>query len=111
MINMKLEPLKNKKHNLKKELNKKNSHFSDGFKNGVDKSFEVFSSYIHYYNRYQDNIKLLLDEQKKIWKEWTKYYDKQDNINKENYLEIYNKWLFNYIFIKNNLDNEEYSLF
>jgi len=108
---MKLEPLKNKKSNLKKELNKKNSRFREGFKRGVDKSFEVFSSYIKYYSRYQNNIKLLLDEQKIIWKKWTRLYEKQDNITKENYLEIYNKWLFNYIFIKNDFDNNEYKLF
>ena len=108
---MKIESLKNKKKCLIKDINKKNINFSEGFKNGVERSFEVFSSYINFYNRYHDNIKLLLDEQKKIWKKWTEFYENQDNITRNNYLKIYNKWLFNYIFTDNIFDENEYSLF
>jgi len=108
---MKLEPLKKKKYCLIKDLNKKNNNFNEGFKDGVDRSFKVFTSYINYYTRYQDDIKLLLDEQKKIWDKWTKFYEKQGNITKENYLDIYNKWLFNYIFGDNSSEENVYSLF
>lgn len=94
---MKIKPLIEIREKLKK--NTKNSpEYKKGFETGIDTSFEVFTKYINQYKKYYDNIKLLLKEEEKIWKKWVDFYEKQNNINKENLLKIYNKWLFNYFF-------------
>jgi len=94
---MEIEPLTELKDKLKKDKNE-NTEYQKGFKTGIDTSFEVFCKYIDCYNKYYDDIKLLLKEEKNIWKKWINYYEKQKNINKDNLLKIYNKWLFNYFF-------------
>ena len=94
---MKIEPLVKAREKLKNNI-RENKDFKKGFTNGVDSSFEVFKKYVDGYNRYYDDIKLLLKEEKNIWKKWVNFYEKQNNINKENLLKIYNKWLFNYFF-------------
>ncbi len=94
---MKIESLVKAREKLKSNVNE-NKDFKKGFTTGVDSSFKVFKEYVDSYNKYYDNIKLLLKEEKKIWTKWIKFYEKQNNINKENLLKIYNKWLFNYFF-------------
>jgi hypothetical protein len=96
---MKYESLKNKKYKLiKTNLKKENTEFSTGFEKGVDESFNLFVSYINLYNKYKNDVKLLMQEQKDVWKEWVKFYENQNNLNKSNYLEKYNFWLFDFIF-------------
>jgi len=107
---MKYEPLKNRKEQLKKDLlkDKKNeeNNFHNGFKKGVDDSFSLFESYINLYKKYKNDIKLLMNEQKNIWSKWVKYYEKQSKVNSSDYLNIYNEWLFNYVFSDINNDSE-----
>ena len=99
------EPLKNKKHKMEKAILKSTdktiddkSEFYLGFKKGVDDSFVIFASYVNLYRRYKNNVKLLMDEQKKIWLKFVQYYETQTDINTSNYLNKYNNWLFDYIF-------------
>ena len=108
---MKFEPLKNKKEKMMKDIittaDKKindENEFYLGFKKGVDDSFNVFSSYIDLFNKYKNNVKLLMNEQKDVWLKFVKYYETQSNTNTSNYLSKYNNWLFNYIF--HNINNE-----
>ena len=81
---MKPEPLKNKKV-------------------GVPDHTDVYLedsvvSAVKFYKRYRNNIKRLLEEQKNVWKEFIVYYDSQQNMNKSDYIEKYNIWLFDYAF-------------
>ena len=112
---MKYEPLSGKKQKIKKEgypSKQKNSdgNFYLGFVKGVDESFEVFDTYIDYYKEYKDDVKRLMNEQKNIWKEWVKFYEDQADISKENYLERYNNWLFDYIFSNISGDDSFFSM-
>ena len=107
---MKYESLRNKKQKIKKDgctSKQKNSDdkFYLGFVKGVDDSFEVFASYVEYYKGYKNDVKCLMNEQRNIWKEWVKFYEKQTDISKENYLDRYNNWLFDYIF--SNISNDD----
>ena len=100
---MKLEPLPEKKLELTKDASKKSktnkeNTFTTGYKTGVSNSFEAFSQLIQQYKRYKDNVKLLMNEQKPLWKSWVSFYEDQNNIAQSEYLDIYNKWLFDYIF-------------
>ncbi|MFO8078323.1 MAG: hypothetical protein R6U21_06760 [Thermoplasmatota archaeon] len=100
---MKLEPLPEKKLELTKHASKKakthkDNTFKTGYKTGVDNSFEAFSQLIQMYKRYKDDVKLLMNEQKPLWKSWVSFYEDQNNIAQSEYLSIYNKWLFDYIF-------------
>jgi hypothetical protein len=101
---MKYDSLKNKKQKIKKEFLKSNNNknienkYYKGFEKGVDDSFDLFASVIDSYKKYMNNVKLLMKEQKNVWLEWVKYYDNQSDITSVNYLERYNKWLFNYAF-------------
>ncbi len=94
---MKDESLIELKEKLKNGITKEND-YKKGFEKGIDESFKLFSKYAKNYSKYYNNIKLLLKEDKRTWKKWIEFYDKQKNINKENYLNIYNKWLFDYFF-------------
>ena len=102
---MKCEPLKDKKQKMMKDvltstdnnLNDK-SEFYLGFKKGIDDSFNVFASFIDLFKRYKNNVKLLMTEQKDVWLKFVQYYETQSDINKSNYLNRYNNWLFDYIF-------------
>ena len=99
---MKLEPLPEKKLKLTKKASKKakkeNEDFENGYTTGIDNSFQVFSQLIHQYKRYKDDVKLLMNEQKQLWKAWVSLYEEQNNISQSEYLDMYNSWLFNYIF-------------
>ncbi|MDH7507659.1 MAG: hypothetical protein QHH15_07765 [Candidatus Thermoplasmatota archaeon] len=98
------EPLKNKKQKILNDFsmvnNKidKESDFYLGFKKGVDESFKVFSTYIDFFKRYKNNVKLLMNEQRDVWLKFVKYYETLSDTNSLNYLNKYNNWLFNYIF-------------
>lgn len=97
---MKYEPLKNKKQELKGKVSKgKNEkEFFLGFEKGIDDSFNLFATYVDLYKHYQNNVKILMNEQKNVWSKWVDYFEKQTNVDRLNYLDIYNKWLFDYIF-------------
>jgi len=116
---MKCEPLKDKKHKIMKDVlkSKENniddkSEFYQGFKKGVDDSFNVFASFIDLFKRYENNVKLLMNEQKDVWLKFVKYYETQKDMNTSNYLNKYNNWLFDYIFydINNKSPNDLFSL-
>ena len=106
---MKCESLKNKKQKLIKEnqSRKNNKDFSNGFEEGVENSFDIFASFVELYNRYKNDVKLLMSEQKNIWKQWVDFYEKQTKIDQSNYLENYNDWLFDYLFSDINKDSSE----
>jgi len=98
---MNYEPLKQKKHTLKKQIlltKKENNDFFQGFEQGVDDAFELFTTYVDLYKRYQNDLKLLMKEQKPVWKHWVQYYEKQKNMDKSKYIGTYNNWLFDFIF-------------
>ena len=110
---MKCEPLKDKKQKMMKDvlistdndINEK-SEFYLGFNKGVNDSFNVFASFVDLFKRYKNNVKLLMNEQKDVWKKFVKYYETQSDMDKSDYLNKYNNWLFDYIFYDiNNLDS------
>lgn len=100
---MKLEPLQQKRHQIEKQVQSlskvsKNNSFDEGYHQGIERSFDTFVSLINQYKRYKDEVKLLMEEQKPLWKEWVQYYDKQGEIPQAEYLVRYNSWLFDYLF-------------
>jgi len=102
---MKCEPLKNKKQKMLKDvLSPKDNNFNDesefylGFKKGVNDSFNTFASFVELFKKYKDNVKLLMIEQKDVWLKFVQYYETQSDTNKSHYINIYNNWLFEYIF-------------
>ena len=102
---MKLEPLKDKKQKMMKEVhistdynNNEKNDFNLGFNKGINESFNVFASIIDLFKKYKNNVKLLMNEQKDVWLKFINYYENQSDKNKSNYLNIYNNWLFDYIF-------------
>jgi len=104
----KLEPLINKKHKLKQEKTSINDKkINDIYDKAIDDSFSQFFKSIKNFKKYKDDVKLLMKEQKNIWKEWVKFYEGKNNINKENYINTYNTWLFNYIFTEIDKENSE----
>jgi hypothetical protein len=113
---MKCEPLKDKKQKMIMDILKSNGKSIDdesdyylGFKKGVDDSFDTFSSLVDLFKRYKNNVKLLMNEQKDVWKKFVKYYETQSDNNKSNYLNKYNNWLFDYIFYDlSNLDSNSF---
>ena len=116
---MKCEPLKDKKQKIMKDLLSskdksinKDSEFYSGFKKGVDDSFDTFATFIDLFKRYENNVKLLMNEQKDVWMKFVKYYESQKDTNKSNYLSKYNNWLFDYIFhdVNNVSPNDLFSL-
>lgn len=108
---MKLEPLKNKKHQIKQgnkqQSQMKDSTFYSGFQKGVETSFEIFESLLTLYKRYRNNVKLLMEEQQEVWKTWVAFYEKQSDITQETFLDRYNEWLFDYTFEGNSKENTE----
>ena len=102
---MKCEPLKDKKQKMMKDvltstdnnINDK-SEFNLGFKKGVNDSFDIFASFVDLFKKYKDDVKLLMNEQKDVWLKFVQYYETQSDTNTSNYLNIYNNWLFEYIF-------------
>ena len=113
---MKCEPIRNKKDILKKDILKtseKNindkSEFYSGYIQGIDNSFEIFASFIGLFNKYKNNVKLLMNEQNDVWKKFVKFYDSQSNLDKSNYLSKYNSWLFEFLFDDpNNLKSDDF---
>ena len=102
---MKYGPLKSKKQKMKKDTLKSMKHdvpeknkFYSGFEKGVDDSFDLFASVVDLYKRYKGDVKLLMNEQRKVWSEWVNYYDSQSDIDVSTYLDRYNNWLFDYAF-------------
>ncbi|MEF8848978.1 MAG: hypothetical protein V5A68_07595 [Candidatus Thermoplasmatota archaeon] len=104
---MNLKALKDKKKNIKKEIQEKETgSYSKGFQAGIEKSFQIFEFYIKQYKRYKNNVKLLMKEEKKLWKKWVNYYEKHSNIKTEEYENRYNEWLFENLFSDINLTEE-----
>ena len=102
---MKCEPLKHKKQKIMQDFLKSSdksvdekSELYSGFKKGVDDSFDVFASYIDLFNKYKNNVSLLMNEQRDVWLKFVEYVEAQNDIDKSNYLYKYNNWLFNFIF-------------
>lgn len=98
---MNYEPLKHKKHHIIKQAKSsknKDTQYYQGFEQGVDDSFELFASYVDLYKKYQNDVKLLMKEQQPVWKQWVKFYEKKNNVTKDDYLPLYNNWLFDHIF-------------
>ena len=100
---MKLESLQQKKQQIEKQApsfskESKNDSFNEGFQKGVEASFNTFITLVDQYKRYKDEVKLLMDEQKPLWKEWVQYYEKRSDIPQSEYLVRYNTWLFDYLF-------------
>jgi hypothetical protein len=78
--------------------NNNDENYKRGLKEGIEKSLDLFNSTIDFYLRYKDNVKILMKEQNKLWNNWIKYYNDQNNIDISNYISTYNKWLFENIF-------------
>ncbi len=96
---MKLQPLSMQKESLKKkQAPSQSKNYRDGFLEGIEESFKQFKLTIELYRKYKDNVKLLMEEQNNVWRKWVEYYEKQKNIDKDNFLQRYNDWLFSYIF-------------
>ena len=114
---MKLESLQQKRHEIEKQMESlsrlsKNKSFGEGYQKGVDTSFKTFISLITQYEKYKGEVKLLMEEQNTLWKEWVQFYEKQTDIPQSEYLQHYNSWLFNFLFHhKNNDFVETNSLF
>lgn len=91
---------------LKKELINSNSSipqseqdsYLQGYKIGINQSFNSFHKLISQFKKYQNNVKLLMKDENKIWKEWVSYYENQPNISKSDYIDKYNEWLFDFLF-------------
>ena len=94
---------------IKTELTKKTSilskneenSFSNGYITGIEQSFFSFSSLIKKFQKYQNDVKLLMKDEKKIWKKWVSYYEQNSDISKNDYIGKYNAWLFDYLFLEN----------
>ena len=54
----------------------------------------------------ETNVKKLMNEQNKLWSKWIKYYNDKNSIDSSNFINNYNKWLFENIFIINKLDQK-----
>ncbi len=102
---MKCEPLKDQKQKMMKDvLTSADNNIDDksefylGFNKGVNDSFNIFASFVDLFKKYKNNVKLLMNEQKDVWLKFVQYYETQSDTNTSNYLNIYNNWLFEYIF-------------
>ncbi len=100
---MKLESLQQKKQEIEKQAQAfskecKHNSFDEGFQKGVETAFDTFVNLIDQYKHYKNDVKLLMDEQAHLWKEWVQYYEKQPDIPQSEYLVRYNAWLFDYLF-------------
>ena len=107
---MTLKALNERKEELIQQVQKnkkiEKETYESGMKTGIDESFHSFSNLISQYLKYQNNVKLLMSKEKIIWKKWVQYYEQQSDITKSDYINIYNTWLFEYLFC-NTLNNEE----
>jgi len=98
---------KNKLNEIVKKPNDKDKKYNIGFKEGVKISFDLFNLTTEFYLKYKDDVKLLMKEQNKLWTKWVSYYNNKNNIDVSNYINSYNKWLFDNTFI--NIQNDEKS--
>jgi len=80
--------------------------FEEGIKKGIADSFHSFSELIATYIKYKSNVKLLMSDEKHIWKKWVQYYEQQPNISKSDYINNYNIWLFEYLFCNTVISEE-----
>ena len=107
---MVLKPLKERKEELIKQANKnkktEKETYEEGMKLGISESFHSFSDLVTQYLKYQNDVKLLMSDEKQIWKKWVQYYEQQSNISKTDYMVSYNTWLFDYLF-SNQINSEE----
>jgi hypothetical protein len=119
---MKYIQLLNKKEEINNIVNQSQSNektetidikYYEGFKKGVLESFNLFNSTIDFYKQYKDNVKLLMKEQNKLWHKWVEYYNTKTGIDKSNYNDNYNIWLFENLFseLNNNESNETMRLY
>ena len=102
---MALEPLSELKICLEKKSNSlsknEENSFSQGYKTGVEQSFFSFSKLVKKFEKYQNNVSLLMKEEKTIWKKWVSYYEQSPDISKHDYINKYNDWLFSFLFKEN----------
>lgn len=104
----KLEPLSVKEQDICKKTKKSSTQddFFKGFTKGVSEAFQEIQNSVDLFKRYESNVKLLMKEQKPVWKDWVSYYEDQ-NINQDEYLKRYNLWLFDFVFLKGSRKKEE----
>jgi hypothetical protein len=107
---MALKSLKERKEDLiiqaRKQKPSERNSYNEGMEKGIAVSFHSFSNLVEIYRKYQNNVKLLMDDEKQIWKKWVDYYERQTNISKLDYINCFNEWLFDYLFC-NLVVNEE----
>jgi hypothetical protein len=104
----KLEPLSVKEQHICKKNKQSSSKddFNKGFKKGVTEAFEEVENSISLFKRYESDVKLLMKEQKPVWKHWVSYYEDQ-KIDQADYLKRYNHWLFDFVFSQGKRKKEE----
>jgi hypothetical protein len=102
---MNYKQIKNKIEKINENISKLNTKTEDlndkyyeGYKNGVIESFNLFNSTVQFYKQYKDDVKLLMKEQNKLWYKWVEYYNNKTGIDKNNFIDYYNKWLFENLF-------------
>jgi hypothetical protein len=106
---MVLKSIRERKDELIQKLStmkETNNSYDKGIKKGISEAFHSFSDLIEAYLKYQNNVKLLMSEEKIIWKKWILFYEQQSNIAKSDYINIYNEWLFDYLFCNRTLSEE-----
>lgn len=103
----KLEPLSVKEqHFVKKKKSSTDKDFKKGYTKGVSEAFQEVQESVNLFKRYENDVKLLMKEQKPVWKNWVSYYEDQ-NINQDEYIYRYNVWLFDFVFLKGNKKEKE----
>jgi len=104
----KLEPLSVKQNDISKKKNKSSpkDEYYKGYDQGITEAFQVVHHSVDLFKRYKNDVKLLMKEQKPVWKYWVSYYEEQ-KIDQDEYLNRYNTWLFDYVFIKGKKNKEE----
>ena len=107
----KLEPLSVKEQHLENKKSTKSvskEEFHKGFGKGVTEAFKEVQQSVVLFKRYENDVKLLMKEQKPVWKDWVSFYEDK-KISQDEYVQRYNNWLFDYVFIKGK--KKEESLF
>ncbi len=106
----KLEPLSVKEEQLENKKSKPSSKedYHKGYDKGVTEAFKEVQQSVVLFKRYENDVKLLMKEQKPVWKNWVSFYEEK-KIKQNEYMQRYNNWLFDYVFIKGK--KKEESLF
>ena len=94
---------------VQKQRQSEKNTYEDGMKKGIADSFHCFSDLVTTYLKYQNNVKLLMSDEKHIWKKWVQYYEQQSNISKSDYIHNYNIWLFDYLFCNTVISEEMFT--